>query len=209
MPSEIINYGTLLDYSPYGDSEESAKSRLFRGAIKAGRPTEIDLLIKNIKDSPELIEFFKDSTLVPIPKSSPHLPGSTFPSLEICKAIANNRFSLGINSCLRRITPIRKSSLQTSGNRPSVKEHYDTLSVDITIMPTKKIILVDDVLTRGSVSVACVHKMEESYPDADIYVFALLRTKSFVADIEKVINPSVNKINYYPVSGKTYRKDVT
>ena len=59
--------------------------------------------------------------------------------------------------------------------RPSPLEHYNSLA---PVMPpnANKIILVDDVVTRGSSAIGAAWRIVEANPDAEVSLFAIART---------------------------------
>ena len=54
-------------------------------------------------------------------------------------------------------------------------------------------LVVDDVVTSGSMLLASVSKLKESYPNADIRAFALIHTMSGL-EIEHMKDPCVGSI---------------
>jgi orotate phosphoribosyltransferase-like protein len=55
---------------------------------------------------------------------------------------------------------------------------------------TERIVIVDDVITKGSTALAAASRLAEIYPDADMKVFALVRTKGLVPDIDRILDPT-------------------
>jgi hypothetical protein len=60
-------------------------------------------------------------------------------------------------------------------------------------VPTK-ITLVDDVLTRGRTSYAAARRVHEAFPEAEIRLFAIIRTQGLIPDINALVDPSVGRI---------------
>ncbi len=58
----------------------------------------------------------------------------------------------------------------------------------------QRITLIDDVITRGRTSFAAAWRLHEIYPDADIRVFAIIRTQGLLPEIEALRDPSVGVI---------------
>jgi hypothetical protein len=52
----------------------------------------------------------------------------------------------------------------------------------------------------------CAIKLLEVFLDAEISLFAVIRTMSFVPDIEQIFAPELGQINYFEASGKTSRE---
>ena len=68
----------------------------------------------------------------------------------------------------------------------------------------RSVLLVDDVLTKGSTTMACANLLQKSFPAATIRIFAMIRTQGLVDDIEKIVDPSIGTIIGHD-SGKPYR----
>ena len=80
------------------------------------------------------------------------------------------------------------------GNRPSVKTHYDSISVRDELLKPSKILLVDDIVTKGCTLLACASRVQEVFPEADVRAFAMIRTMGLVPDIQKTKDPCVGLI---------------
>jgi len=53
----------------------------------------------------------------------------------------------------------------------------------------ERIVIVDDVVTKGSTALAAASRIAEIYPDREVAIFALIRTKGLVPDIDQIIEP--------------------
>ena len=78
------------------------------------------------------------------------------------------------------------------------------MQVNADMLAPDQITLVDDVLTKGSTTVACANLLQERFPGATIRIFAMMRTQGFVDDIEKIVDPSVGTIIGH-ASGRPFR----
>lgn len=99
--------------------------------------------------------FFAHRTLVPVPRSraSRDLGDSEWGSLLLAQAMAEKGTGMEIHPCIFRTQTTRSS--HGPGPRPTVKEHLDTLALDEDAPPTPPgLLLVDDVVTRGSTMTA-------------------------------------------------------
>ncbi|QFS85192.1 hypothetical protein [Roseivivax sp. THAF197b] len=67
-----------------------------------------------------------------------------------------------------------------------------------------KITIVDDVLTMGRTSFTCAELLRAVCPDAEIRIFAMIRTQGLQDDIDQIVDPATGVIVGYP-SGKTHR----
>jgi hypothetical protein len=52
-----------------------------------------------------------------------------------------------------------------------------------------RLIIVDDVITKGRTLLAAALRLHEAFPNADIRAFALVRTMGFVARLGDTLDP--------------------
>jgi predicted amidophosphoribosyltransferase len=204
---DVVEYLTLLQYSPRGKSMVSMTSKKVKDTIKAGRIEHWRKRIGEIAEANrDIISPFlnPDVTLVPVPRSSITRENDLWPSLEICKLLES--LELGIVApCLIRQQAIRKSSLSYNADqRPSIEEQFNSMAVE-NYVPTQNITLVDDVLTLGRTSIAGASRLAEKFPSATIRSFSLIKTRGFVDDIDDILNVETGTITYNPASGKCTR----
>jgi predicted amidophosphoribosyltransferase len=174
-----FDYFTFLIYSPRGSSENAAKSRRLLGGCKNGNADFSRTLAGQIIEKNES-SFFDHSVLVPVPRSTPTVEGAVFPSKVIAETLVGNGLGNHVSACLKRITPIPKSSGQYSAEaRNSVQTHLDSLSVEPELIMESDLILIDDVLTLGRTAMASAIKLKESFPEKNIKIFCPFRTRSF------------------------------
>lgn len=204
-----IPYGSFSNYSPRGLSELSQRSRKLCGAVKAGRPQVILSVFDHLRkpEAQVLYPFInKDATLVPVPRSAPLREGALWPAKVIADFLCSEKFGKEVFPSLTRVSAVQKSSSQLSADtRPSVEDHYNSLKVLPELLAPSQITLIDDVLTLGRTAFACALRLKEAFPEAEIKVFALIRTQGLVPDIEKIVDPSVGTITYNQYTGKTNR----
>lgn len=204
-----IPYATLLNYSPRGSSDLSRKSRNVCGQVKSARPPILTQVANAVKreEANNILEFLNpDRVLIPIPRSSLLTPEMLWPSKEIADVLIAQGLGKSVYPCIKRNIPIRKSSSGYSADsRPSVQEQFDSLIVEREMFEPEQITLIDDVLTMGRTSFACVQRVHEAYPNADIKLFCVVRTQGFIDNIEALFDPSVGTIHFNSGSGKTTR----
>jgi adenine/guanine phosphoribosyltransferase-like PRPP-binding protein len=84
------------------------------------------------------------------------------------------------------------------GRRPSVRAHYDSLSVvpGYDLPEHARLLLIDDVVARGRTLFAAATRLHEVFPQARITAFALLRTLGFRDRIEDLLDPCVGRIGW-------------
>ena len=146
-------------------------------------------------------------TLVPVPRSAPLVENALWPAKVIADALHAEGFCAEVLPCIRRVTAVRKSSTAGEGQRPQVAEHLESLIARRGLEQPSRITLVDDVLAAGRTMMACALRVQAAYPNAEIRAFAMLRTCSFVEDIDTIVHPVAGVIKYYPASGRTWRAD--
>lgn len=202
---------SLGNFSPRGITSESRKSQLFRDAIKAGRASEIQKIIDflhtlDIENVSKIID--KETTLVPIPRSSPIVKDSLWPSLIIAETLQNNWLGKEVIPYIERILPVKKSSNNFSAiSRPEVKDHYESLRlIDELIFPTK-ITLVDDILTLGRTAAACALRIKERHPRLQVNLLVLLRTRSFEDEIAVTKEATFSSLYCKPHKMSVRRED--
>ena len=186
-----FDFFTYLVYSPRGVTKNAEKSKRLLGLCKNGSPKfSVDLAesIINNKNT----EFFKDSILVPTPRSAPLVLDGVFPSRVIAENLVKKNLSSDVITCLKRIKVIPKSSSQyTAELRNSVQTHLDSLAVSPMLITKPNIILIDDVLTLGRTSMACAIKLKEQYPEHIIKIFCVFRTRSLNNNNDLLVDPQI------------------
>lgn len=196
-----------MAYSPKELGREGAKSKRFCRAIKRGqqskrRPVTISRLVVDHMVSQSdlwgLHQIFSGKcVVVPVPGHAPRKPSSLWVPYDICQDIVNSGIALEIFPCIERHTRVLKSAYARPEDRASVFDHYNSLRITNAAPPISldgaRIVLVDDVVTRGSTFLAAASRISEVYPDHEIKVFALVRTVSRGA-VDEMVSPRVGTI---------------
>lgn len=206
MPSSY-KYGTFANYSPRGISDLSKRSRGTCGSIKAGRVDIIASAVPHLKDPKAdiLLPFLgSDVTLVPAPRSAPLPDGALWPAKVICDVLHEHGFGKDVQTYLKRMKAVPRSSNSPAAERPLVPVHMESIEAERPFFVPDKITIVDDVLTMGRTSFACAELLRDVCPDAEIRIFAMIRTQCLQEDIERIVDPATGIIIGYP-SGKTHR----
>lgn len=73
-------------------------------------------------------------------------------------------------------------------------EHYNSLGVQKILAEPKEILVIDDIVTRGSTLLGSANRLAGAFSDAKIRGFALMRTISDLNEFEKIVCPCVGKI---------------
>lgn len=184
-------YATFANYSPRGNSPLSQRSRKVRGAIKAGREQVIRSAFRYLDEAAALGPFLNpDVTLVPVPRNAPLREGALWPSRVIADLLLDGGFGGEVLPCIERITAVQRSASARPEDRPLWTTHYESLQVDTGLLAPAQITLVDDVLTLGRTTYACAQRIREAFPQAELRIFAMMRTQGFLPDIEVLVDPS-------------------
>lgn len=163
-------------------------------------------LYNHLSDKPFLKIFDRDKVLIPIPRSNP-IPTD---GLWVPKRIADEMVQKGLGGyvvpCLIRSKPVNKSSWSIPSQRPLPSEHYDSLKVEQTVTELNEVILIDDVITRGSTLIAAANKLIDAFPKIKIHSFAAVRTISNSVDFHKWFDPVQGVITFRSLTGDTIRR---
>lgn len=211
-----LEYGSLLSYTPRPESDDTDKLKQMRMSkdlmsyLKSDRivlvqgrasanPTPMSgyvaqLLQERLTNVPFSDYFRKDVVLVPVPRSSLTRSEGLWVPERIAKAILLNNLTRNIEKCLIRTAPVRKSAWSPPSERPSPLAHYESLAVQTRLQELKEVVLVDDVVTRGSTLLGAANRLLDAFPEARIRAFAAMRTISNPHDFEGWFQPVKGKI---------------
>ena len=65
---------------------------------------------------------------------------------------------------------------------------------EVSTEDPKRVIIVDDVVTKGRMFLATATLLAERFPSAELRAFALIRTMGLEPDVEKIVAPCVGVI---------------
>ena len=202
-----VEFGSLLTYTPRGDSEKAkgAKTAMINlkndNVLSSGILTSeyiVQAMAREINTFPFADYFNSNAVLVPAPKSSLLKPDTLWVPQRITTALIRNGLGKSSEACLERVTAVARSSGQTVGaNRPKALKHYESMRVKELLFKPKEIVLVDDVITRGATILGGVNRLSEAFPDAKIRAFAMMRTISNAEEFSDVEDPCIGTITMY------------
>jgi hypothetical protein len=142
--------------------------------------------------------FGKEVFLIPVPGSSLMKKGDLWVPENLTQSFQEQ--GLGISfPCLERKRKVPKSAFCKSNERPEPEEHYNSIEVKSLMKhmyEPLRIILVDDIITRGSTMLGCINLLEEVFPKADIKGFAIMRTISDIELFKDIEDPCVGTVRY-------------
>jgi predicted amidophosphoribosyltransferase len=162
---------------------------------------------ENMPSLPFAYFFRPDSVLVPVPKSSMMLRDTLWVPLRVATALAKRGIGSQVDPCLVRTTAVRKAALSKASERPKPKDHFASLSVQRRISgpAPQEILLVDDIITRGSTLLGAANRLADAFPSARIRAFGVMATISDPADFVSLSKPLIGSIQYRPSKEDTIR----
>ena len=210
-----LQFGALLSYCPRGDSNDIQYSKnvmlWIKGDRFVGKPPIlmsqwIAQTILNQKNKLPFFTFFQpDTILIPTPKSSLMQPDTLWVPERIATALVKIGLGKEVVSCLVRRKSVPTSASSSPSKRPTPAVHYDSMIVQGRLSKPKEIVLVDDIITRGSTLLGAANRLADIFPEAHIRAFAAMRTISNPDEFDKVYNPCIGTIDLR-ASGDTIRR---
>lgn len=181
-----VAFASLLAYTPYSRDAEGhgTKPREAKGMVKGARPAamrRVALRCEERVDTDFRGFFRRDCTLVPVPPSSPPRAHDTlWPGLAIAEALLAKGLGREVRKLLVRSRPVPRAHRQTAENRPKFRELVNSLEWQGDLgSDLGRIILVDDVVTRGTTFLSAQAVIHKAHPWLDVVGFAAARTMSF------------------------------
>ena len=160
---------------------------------------------QQVTDSPPLAGFFGAAdVLVPVPGCAPSMTGGSWAAEHLAVALLNEGLGGAAWPGLRRVRAVRKSATAAPGERPTVSLHYESFLIDQRAVPPERIVLIDDVVTKGRTLLAAASRLHEAFPRAQIRAFALVRTLGLIPGVQQLLDPCKGEIRWR--SGDAYRR---
>jgi hypothetical protein len=196
-----VEFAASYVYSPGGLRATSERSRLLRTLLKAGDQQLILRCAWRVHQQAAELPLFAglftpQDVLIPVPRSTPHVPGSTWVAEHLATALVREGLAGRTWSGLHRIRPVRKSATANAGRRPTVLSHYDSFAIDDSVEALERIILIDDVVSKGRTLLAAATRVQEALPHAHILAFAMVRTMGLVPDVTHLVDPCRGHITW-------------
>ncbi|HEX9473767.1 MAG TPA: phosphoribosyltransferase [Steroidobacteraceae bacterium] len=204
-----LHFSACYVYSPRGVSPAAKGSRRLRERLKgcdarwlrryAMRVREQSIGQRRYGDL-----FGSDVILVPVPRSVPSSCDASWAAAQLALALQQQGLAAAVWIGLRRHCAVRKSATAPCRARPTVAEHYNSFVVDVSLRSPRRILLVDDFVTRGRTLLAASMRMRERFPRAQLGAFALVRTLGLVPDIAQLVDSCKGAITW---TGKDARRE--
>ncbi len=200
-----LPFAALLAYSPRGKSPTSIESRKVRDAVKNDRgwrnqeklfiQLAAEKLLGEVEAGGFAGLFGPDVGLVAAPRSAPLTAGALWPGRRICQELERLRLGSGVLDCVERVEPVRKAAFASSAGapRPTIAEHLATLECTPNLLAPRRLLLIDDFVTSGTMLIATATVLRVAYPQAEVNAFALVRTMS-AGDVERILDPCSGRI---------------
>jgi len=218
MQLSQLEFGSLLSYSPRGNSIKILHARDFMIALKTEKFVEGPRTLKAVLMSKWVAEtiqhdrgtlpfssyFHPNAMLVPIPKSSLMKPDTLWVPERIASALAEIGFGK-VLPCIRRVKSVPKSASSLPTERPTPIDHYNSFRINGSLSEPDEIVLVDDVVTRGATLLGAANRVVEAFPKTRIRAFAVMRTISNPSDFIQLYDPCEGTIKLRE-SGDTLRR---
>jgi hypothetical protein len=187
-PPSSVTYASCYIYSPRAEGWLADASRQLRDRVKSSDPLWLPryagFVYRSSLSDPQLAALFTtDTVLVPVPGSA-RSGAAPWAAFRLAVALSEVGFGLRIWTGLHRRFAVTKSATAPSACRPTVYQHYDSFVAMPAPNPIRRIVLIDDVITKGRTLLAAATRLRVELPLADIRGFALIRAEGFVLQIK-------------------------
>ncbi len=196
-----LEYAACYAYSPKGTSEVSQRSRSMCARVKNGSPKWLKTYVASAHQ--EFIQkrffagfFTEDTLLVPVPQNLSSAPASLWVARRLAFVLQEAGLGQEVWTGLRRVSSVERSSSAWMWQRPTVQQHYSSLTFIPSPRSPSDIVLIDDVITKGRTFVASAMRLRETFPHATIRAFALVRTMGMIHDVDRLFDPCEGAIRW-------------
>ncbi len=182
-----INFGSLYIYPSHGSpSTRTSEAKALVFDLKKDRVTSAGRIVDQVVSQLSRVLPWSDfrecldgtATLVPMPRHRLQQPNSVWASQSLADSIAEAGLAASSLNVIRRAKPMRQSSLSERRDRPSPRQHFDTMALELSLFQAApaRIVMVDDVISRGSTFSGAAARLKSVFPDAEITALAIART---------------------------------
>jgi len=204
-----LSFASCYIYAPRGAGLLSAGARLLCQRVKAGDPRWLPRYAGQVAElcarEPMFGRLFaREAWLVPIPGCSPAGATSTA-ACQLAMALHALGLAQEVWAGVTRRVAVTRSATALLGQRPTVRQHYNSFALGTTRGRTpERIVLIDDVITKGRTMLAAAARLRQEFPQADVRAFALVRTLGFLAEIDRLLAPCTGVVYW---AGGDARRD--
>jgi phosphoribosylpyrophosphate synthetase len=203
-----LAFAACYAYSPHGIGATSSQSRDLCRRIKRADSEAVALATARVSqyvaDGRFTAFFGSDVTLVPVPGRAPLAPGAISRTQRFCDELVRRGLARETVPLIARIRPVAKSAYAAPAERPDAVEHHDSMDMQRTLVTPHRILLVDDVVTRGATLLGAASLLLEAVEHSEVRAFAFIRTIS-PGEVDDVRDPCEGWIERLP-SGGTVRR---
>jgi len=198
---QSLSFASCYIYAPRGSGLLSASARIMCQRVKASDPLWLPRYVGCMVEFMARERLFQhlfagEAILVPVPGSAPSCT-APWAAWQVAMALRELGLARVVWAGLERRYPVRKSATALVGARPSVRQHFESFSVGPPPHPIpKKIILVDDVITKGRTLMAAAARLRYELPHADVRAFALVRTMGFLSHLDRLLAPCEGLVHW-------------
>ena len=200
-----LEFSSFLAYSPRGASEVSRRSQSILRSIKRDEvdpnPNVGSLIAfavrRLLEAKPSFLGEFlgPEVILVPVPGSAPTgVNDALWVARRICEELLKQGLGAARLESLERVHRVPKSAWSSPDSRPTPEEHFESLRARRELYSPLCVTLVDDVVTQGSTALAAASRLTEAFPSVEVRLFALVRTRGLVSEIDSIVDPVAGTI---------------
>lgn len=187
-PALYLSFASCYVYAPRACGPVADASRQICERVKRIDPLWLPAYAgfvyrTSLRDRQLRALFSPGAVLIPVPGSEAY-SSSRWTSLQLALALSEIGFALTVWTGLQRRVAVRKSATAPQAERPTVMQHFDSFSVTRAHGAVRKIVLVDDVITKGRTLLAAALRLQVELPPAEIRAFALIRTLGFLRQVD-------------------------
>lgn len=204
-----LRYGAFVVYPPaplddYGRDVRNfilglKQDRSLRGGVSSSQ--HVARRMGELGGGHALIRFLQGALLVPAPKSAPLPAGALWAPDRIAQALVRGGIGGEVVRLVERIEAVSTSHRSPGAERAWPDQHQRTVEVkrQLPVGFAGRMVVVDDVVTRGSTLLGCALAIREAYPEADVAGFAVARTLGREEPMPaNAIQPVIGHIEWRP-----------